>query len=114
MTPRRIYIDYLRDMMESAEKALDFVQGVTQDEFVVDEKTTYAVIRALEVLGEAAKKIPDEVREQYPDIPWRTIAGTRDKLIHEYFGVDLVVIWRTVTEDIPALLPKLRAMLDEQ
>ncbi len=113
MTSGRIYVDYLRDMVESAEKALDFVQGMTQDEFIDDEKTTYAVIRALEVLGEAAKKIPDEVRGEHPDIPWRTIAGMRDKLIHEYFGVDRVVIWRTVTEDIPGLLPKLHTMLDE-
>ncbi len=68
-----------------------------------DKKTLYAVIRCLEVLGEAAKKIPNCIREEYPEIPWQEIAGMRDRLIHEYFGVDIETIWDTIQEDLSPL-----------
>ncbi len=86
MKRARDYTGYVADMLESAQKALEFVAGMTYEEFVADEKTQYAVVRALEVLGEAAKKVPPEWREVYAEIPWRAIAGMRDKLIHDYIG----------------------------
>ena len=114
MKPKRVYIDYLNDMVNSAEKALEFVAGMSGDEFLGDEKTVFAVIRALEITGEAGKKIPNEIRDKYPTIPWREIAGMRDKLIHDYFGVNLQLIWKTVQEDLPELLPKLREVVEQE
>lgn len=112
MSPERIYLDYIRDMLENAEKAMQFVEGMNFDEFSKDDKTHYAVVRALDVIGEAIKKIPSDLRSTYAEIPWRDIAGTRDKLIHEYFGVNVSVIWRTVQEDLPTLVKQLRIILD--
>jgi uncharacterized protein with HEPN domain len=114
MNQERLYSDYLRDILENAEKAISFVAGMTGDEFIQDEKTVFAVIRAIEVIGEATKKIPNIIRDKYPHLPWREMAGTRDKLIHDYFGVNSTVIWKTVTEDIPLLLPLLRQVLENE
>jgi len=108
---KREYEDYLRDMLENAEKALSFVQGLDYDGFCKDDKALYAVIRALEIIGEAARQIPEKVRESNPETPWREIAGMRNKLTHEYFGVNTKVIWRTVHEDLPVIIPALRKML---
>lgn len=113
MNRGRVYSDYLRDMLESAVKATEFVSGMNFDDFRKDEKTIYAVVRALEIIGEAAKKIPKVLGDSYPEIPWREIAGTRDKLIHEYFGVNLLVVWRTVQDDLPILIRQLNKILDD-
>ncbi len=111
---KRTYRDYLEDMLLSAKEVLEFTAGMSLTEFLKDRKTANAVIRSLEVLGEAAKKIPEAMRLRHPEIPWRDIAGMRDKLIHEYHGVDLTVVWRTVQEDIPPLIPLLEKMLSEE
>jgi uncharacterized protein with HEPN domain len=108
---KREYDDYLRDMLENAELALNFIRGMEYDEFFEDEKSTYAVMRALEVLGEAARQIPEKVREANPDIPWREITAMRNKLMHEYFGANMKVVWKTVQEDLPVIIPVLRKML---
>lgn len=102
MKRKRVYLDYLRDMLDATEKALRFTTGMTFPAFIEDDKTAFAVVRALEVLGEAAKKVPKSVRDRYPGLPWRAMAGIRDKLIHEYFGVNLQVVWQTVQEDLPS------------
>jgi len=108
---KREYEDYLRDMLENAEKALLFIQGMDYDGFCVDDKAVYAVIRAFEIIGEAARQIPESVRQANPEIPWREIAAMRNKLTHEYFGVNTKVIWRTVQEDLPIIIPLLKKML---
>ena len=108
---KREYEDYLRDMLENAELALNFVQGMDYDKFFEDEKSKYAVMRALEVIGEAAGKIPENVRDSSPEIPWREITGMRNKLMHEYFGANMKVVWRTVQEDLPVIISLLKKML---
>ena len=108
---KREYEDYLRDMLENAEKALSFVRGMDYDDFFMDDKALYAVIRALEIIGEAARQIPEDVRRSNPEFPWREIAAMRNKLTHEYFGVNTKVIWRTVHEDLPFIIPLLKKML---
>ena len=111
MKPERTYADYLVDILDATAQAQRFTAGMSYDEFATDAKTVFATVRALEIVGEASKRIPTSVREAYPDIPWRSMAGMRDKLIHDYFGVNLEVIWKTVTEEIPTIEPKLRQIV---
>jgi len=108
---KREYDDYLHDMLENADKALSFVQGLDYDTFCKDDKAIYAVIRAFEIMGEASRQIPEDVRKANPEVPWREIAGMRNKLAHEYFGVNTEVVWRTVQEDLPVIIPALRKLL---
>jgi uncharacterized protein with HEPN domain len=90
-----------------------FVKNMDYDIFVKDTKTTYAVIRALEIIGEATKKLPSYIKVDYSQIPWKKMAGMRDKVIHEYFGVDLKRVWNTVNTDLPALKPQFEKMLED-
>jgi len=114
MTVGLTYLDYLQDLLGAFESASRFVQGMSFEDFADDEKTVYAVIRALEVAGEAAKQIPTAWTQRYPAIPWSRIAGMRDVLIHRYFGVDVAVIWTAVTQEVPALLPAIAGIVHEQ
>ena len=86
---KKEFLDYVEDMVDAMDDAMSFVEGMKYEDLVKDRKTIYAVVRALEIIGEAAKRIPDLVRNRYPQIPWKDMAGMRDKLIHEYSGVDV-------------------------
>ena len=99
----RLVQDYLQDILDAIDKAESFMAGSDYTAFRGDEKTCFAVIRTLEIIGEAAKKVPYSLRRQHPGIPWKSLAGMRDKLIHGYFGVSTEVVWKTVTEDLPTL-----------
>jgi uncharacterized protein with HEPN domain len=87
---------------------------MTSEQFAVDEKTIYAVIRALEIVGEATKQLPAELKARYPHQPWREMAGMRDKLIHGYFGVNLEVVWETATLEAPSLEAEIRSVLSKE
>ncbi len=110
---KRTYRDYIQDILLSIQEVEEFTDGMDFEEFVSDRKTVNAVIRSLEVMGEAAKKIPPEIRNRYPEIPWKYIAGMRDKLIHEYHGVDLEIVWEVINKEIPPLKPEFEKILEE-
>jgi len=109
----RDYIDYIDDILNSVEEIEEFIYGMDYDTFSSDRKTENAVIRSLEVMGEAAAKIPDTIREKYPDIPWKRMVGMRNKLIHNYFGVDSDIVWAVSTEEIPPLKVHIKRLLDD-
>jgi uncharacterized protein with HEPN domain len=102
--------DYLIDILESALEVEVFIAGMSYDDFFRDKKTINAVIRSLEVMGEAAKRVPEEIRAKYPEIPWKRMAGMRDKLIHEYTGVDLETVWDEAANELPAIKPMLERL----
>jgi uncharacterized protein with HEPN domain len=111
MKPREL-IDYLYDIKDAMNKAEIFLGEMDLDTLKKDDRTIYAVIRTLEIMGEAAKKIPADIRDKYPRIPWRELCAIRDKVIHNYFGVDLDVIYKTITEDIPEVKPFINEMIN--
>jgi len=105
--------DFIDDIINAMDKALKFVEGMSYEEFANDDKTIFAVVRAIEIIGEAVKNISDDLKKKYPEIPWKGMAGMRDKVIHGYFGVDLKVVWDTVKKRIPELKPLFDRMLEE-
>lgn len=114
MTNKRVYSDYIQDIANSITEIEEFVKDLSFEDFVKDAKTINAVIRSLlEVIGEAAKNIPSWMRDKYSQLPWRKMTGMRDKLIHEYFGIDLEAIWETVQKDIPNLRPLIEEVQNE-
>ena len=102
---------YLRDILEAADKIGRYVQGMTRDQLATDTRTLDAVVRNLEVIGEAAKNIPEAVRAASPEIEWKKIAGLRDILIHQYFGIDLDIVWDIVRNKVPALATSVRRLI---
>lgn len=113
MRRRREQRDYLQDIVDATRKARAFVQGMSYEQFALDDKTNYAVVRAIEIVGEASKQVSDDLRARYPTIPWREMTGIRDKLIHAYFGVDQQVVWETVQRDLPLVEAAIAAVLDD-
>lgn len=110
---KREFLDYVEDILGAMSNAESFTEGMTYEDFAKDNKTTYAVVRALEIIGEAVRKVPPSVRNRYPGIPWKEMAGMRDKLIHEYFGVNLRTVWDTIQKDIPTLKPMFHQVLKD-
>jgi uncharacterized protein with HEPN domain len=104
----RVYLQHIRD---AAERIRGYVNGLDEASFKKNELVQDAVIRQIEIMGEASKRLSAKTKELQPDIPWRDIAGMRDKLIHDYFGVDIERVWLTVTDDLPELASKITALL---
>ncbi len=101
----REFLDFLEDILDAMEKAELLIEGVNYEQFEADFRINFAVIRALEIIGEASKRLPDDVRVKYPEIPWKGMAGMRDRIIHGYDNVDYQIIWEVVKNDIPAIEP---------
>lgn len=108
--PRRQWRMYIEDMIGFAEQVVAYTRGFDQDTFVADRLHYDATLRNLELFGEAATHVPDEVRASSPDIPWRMIVATRNRLIHGYLGIDNDTLWSIVHSDVPRLLPALKAL----
>jgi len=99
---------YLADILDSSVAILEFVRGLSYEEFCNDRKTCSAVIREFEVIGEAVGKLPDELKLRRSDVEWQDIKDFRNLLIHEYFGVDLEIVWKIIREELPVLMDAVR------
>ena len=105
--------EYLRHILEEVDYLVEHSRGVSLDQFLKDETLRRAFVRSLEIIGEAAKKVPLELAEQLRDIEWRAMAGMRDRLIHGYFGVDYDLVWDVVVNKVPLLGARIRDLLEE-
>ncbi len=103
--------EYLLDILEAAKLALSYVSGKTREEFLKDTQCQDAVIRRLEIIGEASRRLSDQTRAAFPHLPWQAMAGMRNILIHEYDGVDLITVWDTVHIDLPAIISTLQSVI---
>jgi uncharacterized protein with HEPN domain len=110
---RNEFLDFVEDILDGMNKAEELLEGVIYSQFESDFRINFAVVRALEIIGEATKRLPEELRQRYPDIPWKGMAGMRDRIIHGYDNVDLQIVWDVVKRDIPEIKPKIdRILLD--
>lgn len=101
------YAVFIKDILQSIKAIEEFAKDMPLDKFIADDKTSSAVIRKLEIIGEAAKHIPENIKKKYPKIPWKEMAGMRDKLIHFYFGIDYNLVWQTIKKRLPELKKEL-------
>lgn len=102
---------WVQDILDAALEIQSFVEGITFQQFMLDRKTLKAVEADLVVIGEAAGKVPEEMRVSWPQVPWQTMRAMRNRIVHAYFDVDPAVLWDTVRSDLPSLIPSLRAMM---
>lgn len=109
---KRSQLLYCRDILESGGAINSYVRGITFDAFVLDRMRYSAVIREFEIIGEAVGKLPMELKAGYPDIPWQDIKDFRNLLAHEYFGVDLEIVWNTIQHELPILLHAVQEMVN--
>jgi uncharacterized protein with HEPN domain len=113
MTGPRDYRDFLRDMVEACRSIIGFVEGMTLDSYLADEKTRFAVMRGFEIMGEAVRHLPDDMKSTNADIPWMLMSAVRNRVVHGYFGIDDTILFTTIHEDLRPLLPKLERLAKE-
>ena len=107
------FLDYLEDILDAMDKAEILLKDVSYAQFEADFRINFAVVRALEIIGEATKRLPDGLRQAYPDIPWRGMAGMRDRIIHAYDTVDFEIVWDVVKKDIPHIKSQIQQILKD-
>ena len=108
---RRDDRSYLLDMLVAARDAVSFTKGLSYDEFARDRRSQFAILKAVEIVGEAASRLSADTKERHPDIPWREIVGMRNRLVHDYFDIDLRLVWETVDSDLPVLVAHLEPLV---
>jgi uncharacterized protein with HEPN domain len=113
MSRERRERDYLADILEAIQRIQEYTDGLKDEAYYADYKTQDAVVRNLEVIGEAAKNISEDFRTEHLQVPWRDLAGVRDKLIHQYFGINQEIVWQIIQKDLPALLLQIERLLGE-
>lgn len=106
-------LDYLADIVEAMQRVLAYVRGMSYDDFLDDTKTQDAVLRNVQVIGEAVKQLSPSLRESHPEIPWRQMAGLRDKITHDYFGMNYDIVWFVAKADVSQLLPHVELLLTD-
>jgi len=114
MTAPRTYLDYLADILGAIDDVTAFVQGLDEAAFIADRKMFYATMRALEIIGEATKRIPIELQARHASVPWRFMARMRDRIIHGYDTVDTAIVWQTIHIDLPQTRSLVAAALDQK
>jgi len=102
----------LKHMLDAGNEIIEFSEGKTRSDLDEDRKLSLSLVHLLEILGEAASEISEEFKRDHPEIPWKQVIGMRNRLIHGYFDIDLDIVWRTVIEDIPSLVPKLEKIIE--
>ena len=105
---------YLSEIVESALAIQEYVQGYVLEDFYHDRKTYSAVIREFEIIGEAVGKLPDRIKQRHPQVPWQDVKDFRNILVHEYFGVDLEIVWQVIHHELPLLLQATKDLLDKE
>jgi len=110
---RKSYVFFLQDIDNSLDRIFKYTNGMKFEDFIIDEKTIDAVERNFEIVGEAVKNLPEYFKQKYPEIPFRKIAGMRDKLIHDYFGIDYELVWNTIKTEIPVFHTKIKFILKQ-
>jgi uncharacterized protein with HEPN domain len=104
---------YIGDILENITLMEKIIDGLDYEAFIANKEKNYAVVRCLEIIGEAVKNVPEQIRLQYPEVPWRKMAGMRDKVIHFYVGVDYKIVWQVATKDLPALKSSLNQIFSK-
>ncbi len=110
---KRDYRLFIEDILDCIEKIDEFVGNMDFDEFFRDDKTRSAVVRKLEIIGEASKNVPKRIREKYKELPWSDMARMRDKITHDYFGINYKIVWNVIKERLPEIKPVIHKILEE-
>ncbi|MDQ3099480.1 MAG: DUF86 domain-containing protein [bacterium] len=111
---KRDTVLYLEDILVQIDTILEFIQNTSKEIFLTDKKENYAVVRAIEIIGEAASRASTELEDKYPELPWHRMKGMRNIIVHEYFDVDLGIIWEVATKELLPLKTQISAVIDEE
>jgi len=111
---KKDHLVYLKHILDAIYRIEEYTKGVKYEDFMNNNLIQSGVMREIEIMGEATKRLTPGFKEKYPEIPWKKMAGTRDKLIHDYFGVDLDAVWGTVEKDIPTLKDKIKGIIEKE